>query len=137
MAVDNKLFTVAGITTHRGVTPGGAVVERTKVRYGTDMIRLVKMLNSPKKVWDRPNGIGLAPVRLDLVDLPQALTKLDSLQFLAGNESFQGADDQFLIREEIRDRTKQAAREAKRATLTVNAGKLVSAVAQAKKPVTA
>jgi hypothetical protein len=136
MAVDNKLFTVAGITTHRGVTRGGVVVERTKVRFGTDMIRLVKMLNSPKKVWDRPNDIGLAPVRLDLADLPQALTKLDALQYLAGNESFQGADDQFLIREELVDRQKRAAREAKRATLTVNAGKLIHA-AKAKAPVTA
>ena len=136
MAVDNKLFTVAGITTHRG-SRGTITSERTKVRYGTDMIRLVKMLNSDKKIVDRPNQIELAPARLDLVDLPGPLTKLDALQYLAGHELFQGADDQFLIREEIRDRTKQAAREAKRATLTVNAGKLVSAQAKAKAPVTA
>ena len=109
MAVE-KLFTVAGITVHRGATHTGIVSERTKVRWGTDTIRLIKMLNSDKKVWDRRLDIGLAPVRVDLVDLPVAMTKLAALQHLAQHPDFQSPGDQYLIRDEIADRTKAAKR---------------------------
>ena len=136
MSTADKSFTIAGITTHsrEGVTV-------TKVRYGNDLVRLSKMLSSNRKVGvsrdlgGRGDGF-LDAVRVDLVELPGPLTKLEALQFLAGHGSFQSADDQFLVREELVDRQKRAQREAKRATLTVNAGKLIKA-AKAKAPVTA
>ena len=99
MATKNTLFTVAGITTHRGVDANGTVSERTKVRYGTDMVRLVKMLNNPKKIEDQRLGICLAPVRVDLVDLPQPMLKHDAAKFLLAHPDFQSPADQSVISE--------------------------------------
>ena len=132
MAVDNKLFTVAGITTHGGATAAGEVSERTKVRWGNDMVRLVKVLGSHKKIEDRTLGICLSVKRLDLVDLPGPMTKIEALQFLSSHGSFQSADDQFLIRGELQDRLKAQASEARRATLTVNSGQLAAPAKKAK-----
>jgi hypothetical protein len=67
MATKDTLFTVAGITTHSGVTSSGVKSERTKVRYGTDLIRMIKMLSNPKKIYDHRLEICLAPVRVDFV----------------------------------------------------------------------
>lgn len=99
MATKNTLFTVAGITTHRGVDANGTVSERTKVRYGTDMVRLVKMLNNPKKIEDKRLGICLAPVRVELVDLPEPMLKHDAAKFLLAHPDFQSPGDQAVINE--------------------------------------
>jgi hypothetical protein len=114
MSKDNR-FTVAGITTHLGTTASGVVSERTKVRYGTDMIRLVKMLNSPTKIWDRKLDVGLSPVRVELVELPSELTKAEALDYLSKHETFQSADDQFAIKEAQHSRAakSRASREVK------------------------
>lgn len=108
MAVDNKLFTVAGITTHSGADSAGNTSERTKVRYGTDMIRLVKMLNNPKKIEDKRLAICLAPVRVELVELPKPSTKAEALEYLSTHPDFQSADDQFTIKEAQHSRAAKA-----------------------------
>lgn len=110
MATKDTLFTVAGITTHTGTAPNGTVSTRTKVRYGTDMIRLIKMLNNPKKIEDKTLGICLAPVRVDFVELPNPMAKFDALKFLATHDQFQSAEDQATIQEEIDSRTPKAPR---------------------------
>jgi hypothetical protein len=110
MATKDTLFTVSGITTHRGQTATGTVSERTKVRYGTDLIRLIKMLNNPKKIEDKTLGICLAPVRVDFVELPSPMTKDDALKFLLTHNEFQSAEDQATIQDEIDSRTPSAPR---------------------------
>ena len=139
MATKNTLFTVAGITTHRGTDANGTVSERTKVRYGTDMVRLVKMLNNPKKIEDQRLGICLAPVRVDLVDLPQPMLKHDAAKFLLTHPDFQSPSDQAVINEKAEApvaKTPRVKREkvvkAKKAELSLDSIK-----ARAKKAVTA
>lgn len=111
MSTKNTLFTVAGITTHRGADAKGTVSERTKVRYGTDMVRLIKMLNNPKKIEDKRLGICLAPVRVDFVDLPQPMLKNDAVLFLQSHPSFQSPEDQAVIQEQLEARAPRAKRE--------------------------
>lgn len=109
MAVE-KMFTVCGITTH-----ARCGVEVTKVRWGTDTVRLVKMLSSNRKIgvsYDlggRGDGF-LDSVRVELADLPQPMSKLDALKHIAGLPQFQSAADQFIIQSEIADRSKAAKR---------------------------
>jgi hypothetical protein len=105
MTTKDTLFTVAGITTHTGQDINGAVSSRTKVRYGTDLIRLIKMLNNPKKIEDKTLGICLAPVRVDFVELPVSMIKIDALKFLATHPDFQSSADQATIQDEIDERT--------------------------------
>lgn len=123
MATKDTLFTVAGITTHRGQTATGTVSERTKVRYGTDLIRLIKMLNNPKKIEDKTLGICLAPVRVDFVELPSPMTKDDALKFLLTHDEFQSAEDQATIQDEIDSRSPTAPRVKKEKVAKVKATK--------------
>ena len=141
MATKDTLFTVAGITTHTGSTANGTVSTRTKVRYGTDLIRLIKMLNNPKKIEDKTLGICLAPVRVDFVELPSPMAKADALKFLLTAPEFQSAADQATIQEEIDSRTPKAPRVKKEKVAKVKATKktaptLDSIKSRAKKSVT-
>jgi hypothetical protein len=120
MAKKDTLFTVAGVTTHRGADASGTTSERTKVRYGTDMIRLIKMLNNPKKIEDKTLGICLAAARVDLVELPSPMLKADALRYLALHESFQSAEDQALIAEEQSKREPKAPRARREKTVRVS-----------------
>jgi hypothetical protein len=113
MAKVDTLFTVAGITTHTGTAPNGTVSTRTKVRYGTDLIRLVKMLNNPKKIEDKTLGICLAPVRVDFVELPTGMLKADAIKFLATHPDFQSAADQAVLQEALAERQPKAPRTPK------------------------
>jgi len=114
----NKLFTVAGLTKH---SAGSVTVE--KVRFGTDLIRLIKMLNNPKKIWHKPSEQCLAPQRVDMVELPSAMTKEDALNFLASHPEFQSPSDQATIKDEIESRTPKAPRVKKEKTVKVKAAK--------------
>jgi hypothetical protein len=97
----SKLFTVSGITTHSREN-----VTVTKVRFGTDLVRLSKMLSSDRKIGvsykfgGRDDGY-LDSKRVDLVELPQAMTKLDAVKFLQSHPQFQSAEDQATIAEAL------------------------------------
>lgn len=108
MAKRDTLFKFAGITVHSG---GGTT--RAKVRYGTDFVTRIKQLNNPKKIEDKRLGICLTPERVDLVELPEPMLKLDALNFLLTHENFQSAEDQILIKDAIADRTPKAPRQPK------------------------
>jgi hypothetical protein len=114
----NKLFTVAGLTKH---SAGSVTVE--KVRYGTDLIRLIKMLNNPKKIWHKPTEQCLAPQRVDMVELPSAMSKEDALKFLLAQPEFQSVSDQATIQEEIDSRQPNAPRPKKEKVAKVKATK--------------
>lgn len=99
MSKRDTLFKFAGITVH-----SGGSTTRTKVRYGTDFVLRFKQLNNPKKIEDKKLGICLAPVRVDLVELPEPMLKVDALKWLMSHEKFQSPEDQLLIQEEIHNR---------------------------------
>jgi hypothetical protein len=87
MADTNQLFKVAGITTHNG---------NSKVRFTDDLIRRVKQFTK--------GGAS----RIDLIELPNAMTKLEALRYLAAHADFQSANDQALISDSVADREKDA-----------------------------
>jgi len=82
-----QTFKVAGITTHNG---------NSKVRFTDDLIRRVKQFTKG------------GATRLDLMELPSAMTKLEALRYLASHADFQSGDDQALIGDAIADREKGA-----------------------------
>ena len=114
----NKLFTVAGLTKH---SAGNVTVE--KVRFGTDLIRLIKMLNNPKKIWHKPSDQCLAPQRVDMIELPSAMTKADALNFLAAHPEFQSPSDQATIKDDLDGRQPKAPRVKKEKVAKVKAVK--------------
>lgn len=102
MPTINTLFKSAGICTHAN---GDTIV--TKVRFGTDFVSQVKMLSNPKKIEVR--GVGcLAPVRVDLIELPEPMLKMDALKFIQAHPKFQSPEDQALIADKIAEREPKA-----------------------------
>ena len=85
----NQTFKVAGITTHGTVS---------KVRFTDDMIRRVKQFTK--------GGAS----RIDLIELPSEMTKLEALKYLQSHADFQSAADQALIGDAIVDREKEASK---------------------------
>lgn len=117
MAKRDTLFTSAGITVH---SDGTNTV--TKVRYGTDFVRQIKMLSNPKKIEIR--GVGcLKPVRVDIIELPQPMLKMDALRFLQTHDSFQSAEDQALISDKIAEREPKQPRAKKEKAVKVKTSK--------------
>jgi hypothetical protein len=104
----SKLFTVAGLTLH---STNDITVE--KVRFGTDLIRMIKMLSNPKKINHTATGLSLAPKRVDMVELPYPMLKLEALKFLEAHPDFQSPADQALISEALFVRTPKQKRTPK------------------------
>lgn len=95
---DNKLFNIAGISTFNGVS---------KVRYSNDLVRRVKKLTKRGET------------RIDFVDLPRPMYKMEALRFLSQHPDFQSQIDQELINDTIEIREK----DAKRGELKIKATK--------------
>ena len=85
--MSNKLFTVAGITVHNG---------NAKVRFTEDMSRRVKQFSKG------------GATRVDFVQLPQAMNKIDALKYLLTIPNFASAEDQATINDTLADREKEA-----------------------------
>lgn len=139
--MSDKLFTSAGITTHSRED-----VTVTKVRFGTDHIRMIKTLSSSKKIGVSYNFGGrddgyLDPVRVDVIELPQAMTKQQATQFLLTHADFQSALDQALLQESLGAREPRAPRVKKERVVKAKAAKapisLDSIKSRAKKQVSA
>lgn len=124
MSTKDTLFTVAGITTHRGSDAKGTVSERTKCRFGTDLVRMIKMLSNPKKIEDKTLGICLAPVRVEMVDLPHPMLKDDAVKFLLTHPTFQSLADQAVISETIEHRAPRAPRAKRKDVVRVSKAKM-------------
>ena len=90
--MSEQLFKVAGITTHNG---------NSKVRFTDDLIRRVKQFTKG------------GATRIDLMELPSAMTKLEALKYLQAHADYQGGDDQALIGDAIADREKAPEGEVK------------------------
>jgi hypothetical protein len=85
----NQTFKVAGITTHNG---------NTKVRFTDDMVRRIKQFSKG------------GATRIDLVELPSEMTKIEALKYLATHAEFQSPSDQATISDSLADREKEASK---------------------------
>ena len=78
-------FKVACVTVHNG---------NSKVRFTDDMVRRVKQFSKG------------GATRIDLIELPSEMTKVEALKYLQTHADFQSADDQALISDSLADREK-------------------------------
>jgi hypothetical protein len=85
----NQTFKVAGITTHNG---------NTKVRFTDDMVRRIKQFSKG------------GATRIDLVELPSEMTKIEALKYIATHAEFQSPSDQATIADSLEDRVKEASK---------------------------
>ena len=83
----NQTFKIAGITTH-GTS--------TKVRFTDDMVRRIKQFSKG------------GATRIDLVELPSEMTKLEALTYLSFHADFQSPADQATIADSIADKSKSS-----------------------------
>jgi hypothetical protein len=114
--MSEQLFKVAGITTHNG---------NSKVRFTDDLIRRVKQFTKG------------GATRIDLMELPSAMTKLEALKYLQSHADYQSPDDQALIGDAISDREKAPKAEVKVKTSKVAKPSLDAIKARGKEKVTA
>lgn len=89
-----KTFTVAGVASQNGVT---------KVRFANDLVARVKILDKA------------GCTDIDLVELPEAMTKLEALRFMQTQERFQSGDAAYVIANKVAEKV----REAKKKELSV------------------
>lgn len=87
MANSNQTFKVAGITVHNG---------NAKVRFTDDMVRRIKQFTKG------------GATRVDFVELPSEMTKVDALKYLATLPEFASPADQATIADTLSDKTKEA-----------------------------
>lgn len=83
----NQTFKVAGITVHNS---------NTKVRFTDDMVRRVKQFSKG------------GATRIDLIELPSEMTKVEALTYLSTHADFQSAGDQATISDALADRVKES-----------------------------
>ena len=83
----NQTFKVVGITTHG---------DSTKIRFTDDMVRRIKQFTK--------GGAS----RVDFIELPSEMTKLEALKYMATQPEFASAGDQATIADCIEDRVKEA-----------------------------
>lgn len=83
----NQTFKVVGITVHGDVT---------KVRFTDDMVRRIKQFTKG------------GATRCDFIELPNEMTKLEALKYMASQPEFASPDDQATIADYIADREKEA-----------------------------
>ena len=118
MTNTTQVFKVAGITTHG---------DSTKVRFTDDMVRRIKQFTKG------------GATRVDLVELPSAMTKVEALKYLQANAEFQSPGDQATIADSLSDRVKEVkvktpkAAKAPKVTVVVAKPSLDAIKARAKK----
>lgn len=112
-----QTFKVAGITTHGTVS---------KVRFTDDLIRRVKQFTK--------GGAS----RIDLMELPNEMSKIEALQYLQTHADCQSPSDQALIADALADRLKESTKgEVKVKTSKATKPSLDAIKARGKKQVTA
>ena len=82
-----QTFKVAGMTTNNG---------NTKVRFTDDMVRRIKQFTKG------------GHTRVDFVDLPSEMNKIEALNYLATHAHFQSPADQATIADTLADKLKEA-----------------------------
>ena len=82
-----QLFKVVGITDHNG---------NVKVRFTHDMVRRVKQFSK--------GGAS----RIDFVELPTEMNKIDALKYMLTCREFSSEDDQATIQDVLEDKEREA-----------------------------
>lgn len=82
-----QTFTVVGITEHNG---------NSKVRFTDDMVRRVKQFSK--------GGAS----RIDFIDLPEPMTKIEALKYMLTRPEFQNENDQATIEDTLEDKEREA-----------------------------
>jgi hypothetical protein len=108
----NQTFKVAGITTHNG---------NTKVRFTDDMVRRIKQFTK--------GGAS----RIDLVELPSEMTKVEALKHIATLEMFASPGDQATIADTLADKVKEASKGTVKVTKSKAKPSIAAIKARAKK----
>lgn len=85
----SKTFKVAGITTHG---------DNTKVRFTDDMVRRIKQFSKG------------GATRVDFVELPNEMTKIEALKYLQTHADFQSPSDQATLADCLEDKQKEASK---------------------------
>ena len=114
MANASQTFKVAGLTTHNG---------NTKVRFTDDMIRRVKQFSK-----------GCA-TRIDLIELPSEMTKVEAVKHLMTLDQFKSAEDQATLADCLADKEKAAGKGEVKVKATKPSIDSIKAKAKAKKAV--
>ena len=65
----------------------------------------------------------MTPVRVQLVELPQPMLKMDALNFLLSHQDFQSPEDQLLIQDEIGSRAPKVPRQRKEKVVKIKTTK--------------
>ena len=84
-----QTFKVVGITTHG---------DSTKVRFTDDMVRRIKQFTKG------------GATRCDFIELPNEMSKVEALKYMAAHADFQSPSDQATIADCITDREKEASK---------------------------
>jgi hypothetical protein len=82
-----QTFTVVGITDHNG---------SVKVRFTDDLVRRVKQFAK--------GGAS----RIDFIELPNAMTKIEALKYMLTCKEFSSEDDQATIEDILEDKIKES-----------------------------
>jgi hypothetical protein len=83
----SQTFTVVGITNHQGIV---------KIRFTDDMVRRVKQFSKG------------GATRIDFVELPEPMTKIEALNYMLTCREFQSEDDQATINSTLEDKIKES-----------------------------
>ena len=89
-----QTFKVVGITEHNG---------NAKIRFTHDMVRRVKQFSKG------------GATRIDFIELPEEMTKIEALKYMLTCKEFSSEDDQATIQDTLEDKE----REARKGTGTV------------------
>jgi hypothetical protein len=107
---DDKLFTVAGTATN----PDGT----TKVRFANDLVARVKILTKA------------GCTNIELVELPEPMTKLAALEFLQAQRK--AGDEGYVIANKLAEKSKVVRRGEVRVTLKTGSAKPAKSKAKTK-----
>ena len=116
MANSNQTFKVAGITIHNG---------NAKVRFTDDMVRRIKQFTKG------------GATRVDFIELPSEMTKIEALKYMQAHADFQSAADQATIADTLEDKSKEASKGEVKVKASKTKPSIDAIKARAKKSVTA
>jgi hypothetical protein len=85
----DQTFKIAGITVHNG---------NAKVRFTDDMVRRIKQFSKG------------GATRVDFIELPSEMSKIEALKYLQAHEQFQSAADQATLADSLADKVKEASK---------------------------
>ena len=106
-----QTFKVAGIATLRG---------ETKVRFSDNIVRRIKQYAKA------------GSTRIDFIELPSEMTKIEAIKFLQAHADFQSPGDQVTLVETLEVKVKEAGKATKAVSVTKGKAKAKATVTKTK-----